>query len=37
MAIPDNKEEIHQLLTPEGTVNVESEVLVTDEPPGKKP
>ena len=34
--IPDNKEESHQLLTPEATVHVEGEVLDTDDPPAKK-
>ena len=35
--VPDNKEESHQLLTPEATVHVEGEVLDIDEPPAKKP
>ena len=35
-SIPDNKEEIHQLLTSEATVHVEGEVLDIDEPPAKK-
>ena len=34
--IPDNKEESHQLLTPEETTLVESEVLDIDELPVKK-
>ena len=34
--IPDNKEESHQLLTPEETTLVESEVLDIDELPAKK-
>ena len=34
--IPDNKEESHQLLTPEATVHVEGKVLDIDEPPAKK-
>ena len=34
--IPDNKEEIHQLLTSEATVHVEDEVLDIDEPTAKK-
>ena len=34
--IPDNKEESHQLLTPEATVHVVGEVLVIAEPPAKK-
>ena len=34
--IPDNKEESHQLQTPEATVPVEDEVLDIDEPPAKK-
>ena len=34
--ILDNKEEIHQLLTPEATVHVEDEVLDIDEPTAKK-
>ena len=34
--IPDNKEESHQLPTPEGTVHVEGEVLNIDEAPAKK-
>ena len=34
--IPDNKEENHQLLTPETTAHVEGEVLDIDEPPAKK-
>ena len=33
--IPDNKEESHQLLTPEATVHVEGEVLDIDELPAK--
>ena len=33
--IPDNKEESHQLLTPEATVYVEGEILDVDEPPAK--
>ena len=35
-AIPDNKEESHQLLTPEATVHTGGEVLDIDEPPAKK-
>ena len=34
--IPDNKEESHQLLTPEATVHVEDEVLDIVEPPATK-
>ena len=34
--IPDNKEESHQLLTPEAKVHVEGEVFDIDEPPAKK-
>ena len=34
--IPGNKEESHQLLTPEATVHVVGEVLVIGEPPAKK-
>ena len=33
--IPDNKEESHQLLTPEATVHVDGEVLDINEPPAK--
>ena len=35
-AIPDNKEESHQLLTLEATVHVAGEVLDIDGPPAKK-
>ena len=34
--IPRNKEESHQILTPEATVQVESNVLNESEPPRKK-
>ena len=34
--ISDNKEETHQLLTPEATVHVEGEALNINEPPAKK-
>ena len=34
--IPDNKEESHQLLTPDAKVHVDSEILDIDEPPAKK-
>ena len=35
-AIPVNKEESHQLLTPEATVHVKGEIFDIDEPPTKK-
>ena len=34
--IPDNEEESRQLLTPEATVHVESEILDINKPPAKK-
>ena len=34
--IPDNKEESHQLLTPEATVPVDGEVVDIDEPSAEK-